>query len=152
MMSENTRSTLEILDNTDVDVVLVDIRDLKEKALQTVTSVKQIRAEAEVILLSSTESIDISMACMREGASDDIIIPFDMETLGKKINDAVERRQSLRQTKKQRNRFFKVFEDIMFAATFAQAGEFDTAREIFSKNEKKKESNKKKSPVGGSSK
>ena len=151
MLSESTHSTLEILDYTDVEVVLVDIRDMKEQALQTVTNVKQIRTDAEVILLSSTECIDISMACMREGASDDIIVPFDMETLEQKINDAVERRHSLLLAKNKRNRFLKVFEDVMFAATFAQAGEFDTAREIFSEKKKKKDNNKKKRR-GGSSK
>ncbi len=121
----------DILRSRNIDVVLLDVRFRKEEAMQDLDSVKRLQPEAEVILLSSTDNIAFSMEGMRRGASDDITVPFDVDTLIGKIREACRRKREKTRCKRRRS-IFSIFEDAMVAATFAQAGEFESAKEIYS--------------------
>jgi DNA-binding NtrC family response regulator len=82
---------------------------------------------------------------MQQGASDDIIVHFDVDQLRKKINSALKRRRAqLKASRK--GTLLNTFQDAMVAATFAQAGEFETAQEIYAESAEK--SNRRKGTVG----
>lgn len=144
---DDEQQALEILSGQEMDVVLLDIRPSQRKnAMAILSSIKKIRPGAEIILIAGAEDIALSMAGMRNGAADDITVPFDIDRLADKIRSASQR--SLAKTgKRQKRSFLKIFEDAMMAATFAQAGEFESARKIDSgefktnKTEKKKDEN-----------
>lgn len=88
--ARNERQLLKVLSEQKVDVVLLDMRypEEGEDALQSLAHVKEFQPDAKVILLSRPENIGLSMEGMRQGASDDITVPFDIETLLVKIEQA----------------------------------------------------------------
>lgn len=134
-ITETPSQALELLGIRKMDVVLLDIRGNNLPAVQFLKELKKIRAGVETILISSIDDVAISIECMREGASDEITVPFDIETLKGKIREAVKRNR-LRQKKKKRPfRLLNGFENAMVAATFAQEGEFDSARRILDKKD-----------------
>ena len=121
---------LEVCSNEDVDLALLDIRKQGDEAMQILSSLKKNRPETEIILLSDQENIAFAMEGMQHGATDDILVPFDLDLFLKKIKRALKRRKArIRASRK--STLLNVFEDAMVAATFAQAGEFDSAREIY---------------------
>lgn len=84
------QGVVQFLSRHDVDVVLLDMRYPQdgEFALKALARVKRLRPFAEVIVLSRSENIGLSMEGMRQGASDDITVPFDFETLVARIEEA----------------------------------------------------------------
>jgi len=121
---------LEVCTNHEVDLALLDIRQQGKDAMQVMARLKKNQPETEVILLIAPENIALAMEGMRQGASDDIIVPFDVDLLRKKISSALKRRRAQLKAR-QRGTLLHAFQDAMVAATFAQAGEFETAQEIY---------------------
>ena len=101
---------LEIPSGTHVDVVLLDARYRGKGTMQALSSVKREQPDAEIILISSPDNIALSMQGMREGASDDITVPFDIDDLVEKVREALTRKRTRSKTKnkhsilKRRNR------------------------------------------------
>ena len=126
----NKFEALEACANHDVDVALLDIRHNGNDTMQVLARLRKSRPETEVILISNAENIALSMAGMQQGATDDIIVPFEINTLTKKVRAALNRIRA-RSRAKRKTSLFSVFEDAMVAATFAEAGELETARKIF---------------------
>jgi len=136
---------LEVCSNHEVDLALLDIRQQGNDAMQVMARLKKNQPGAEVILLIAPENIGLAMEGMQQGASDDIIVPFDVDQLRKKINSALKRRRAqLKASRK--GTLLNTFQDAMVAATFAQAGEFETAQEIYAESAEK--SNRRKGTVG----
>ncbi|MCK5230393.1 MAG: response regulator [Desulfobulbaceae bacterium] len=84
---------LEICSNHEIDLALLDIRQQGNDAMQVLANLKKNQPETEVILLSDPENIALAMEGMRQGASDDITVPFDIDSLRKKIKSALKRRK-----------------------------------------------------------
>ena len=101
---------LEIPSGTHADVVLLDARYRGKGTMQALSSVKREQPDAEIILISSPDNIALSMQGMREGASDDITVPFDIDDLVEKVREALTRKRTRSKTKnkhsilKRRNR------------------------------------------------
>lgn len=112
-----------------IDVILVDVRSHTEEVLQRLSCILGEMPFTETILINSSNNISASMAGMRAGASDELTVPFDTEKLKKVLNAAFGRSRN-RQKNKKRRSLFAVFGEAMSAATFAQAGEFEMARDI----------------------
>jgi DNA-binding NtrC family response regulator len=133
--AETPPQALEILGKRKMDVLLLDVRENNLPAVQFLKELKATSSEVETILISSIDDVAISIECMQEGASDEITVPFDIESLKIKIKEAVKRKKLRQKTKKRKFAFFNNFENAMVAATFAQEGEFDSARSILDKKE-----------------
>ena len=85
---------LEIPSGTHADIVLLDARYKGKGTMQALLSVKREQPDAEIILISSPDNIALSMQGMREGASDDITVPFDVEDLIEKVREALARKKT----------------------------------------------------------
>ncbi|MFA5719318.1 MAG: response regulator [Desulfobulbaceae bacterium] len=144
--AETAAQALELLGRQKMNVVLLDVRGNALPAVPFLKELKATATEVETIVISSIDDVAISIECMQEGASDEITVPFDIESLKGKIKEAV-KRSRLRQKKKRKFAFFDNFENDMVAATFAQMGEFDSARTILDKkkDESKTDDDQKKS-------
>ena len=95
MAARSDQELTEILDNKVIDVVLLDIREYSDAAIQSLTMINQKQPLVQTILISSTENIRQSMAGMKHGASDDITAPCEVVALIAKIREAWGRRQQI---------------------------------------------------------
>jgi len=124
---QSAPETSAMMQSKDIDVVIVNMNDLKANSLQLLNSIKKTGSFAEVITLSVQATIHWSIQCMKLGAFADLVIPFDNEDLVETIREASARKQTREKEKKP---LWQKFEDAMVAAAFAEVGEVDAAREI----------------------
>lgn len=123
------------------EIVLFDIRQADNEGPHPLLAIREKMPAAEIILINRPDNIPLSIAGMQAGAADELIAPFDTSTLKNSISAALGRRKK-RQGKKS---LLQRFGDAMAAATFAQAGEFDTAIAMLdSKEEAPRPSDRKK--------
>jgi DNA-binding NtrC family response regulator len=125
----NKHEALEVCSTQKVDLALLDIRQQGNDAMQVLARLKKNQPESEVILLSDPENISFAMEGMRQGAFDEITVPFEIDSFRKTIESALQRRKA-RQKRSQKSNLLNAFENAMMAATFAEAGEFETAQNI----------------------
>lgn len=128
---EYPQSAVQAAAAGEVDVVLLDVRQQATAMLSRFAAAMRGMTGLEVVLINTPEGINASMEGMRAGASDEVTTPLDAATLHEKIMAAVHRRQKAKKAASRKKRsLWGMLEQTMTAATFAQAGEFDTAREF----------------------
>ena len=88
-----------LLRRHDMDVVLLGLKSLQQQGLAMLRSIKAVRPETEVILLTGTDHLALAIAGMRLGAFDDLLMPFDMQTLLRRIREACTQRRSRQSSK-----------------------------------------------------
>lgn len=116
-----------------LDLVLLDVRSCEDALLAWLGAVKRALPSLEVILLNLPGQVAVSIAAMRAGASAELSAPFDLAALRSAVSDALRRRNA--RLRRARPSLRERFERAMSAATFAQAGEFDTARDLLAGGE-----------------
>jgi DNA-binding NtrC family response regulator len=126
--SDFTRVVPSVATDEQLDLVLLDVRRCEDGLLGWLSAIKQVLPALEVILLNLPGQVAISIAAMRAGASSELSVPFDLATLRSAVSAALRRRKT--RLDHARPSLLERFERAMSAATFAQAGEFDTARNI----------------------
>ncbi len=131
--SDVPRMTPAAAADAQVDVVLLDVRRCDGALLAWLAALKRARPALEVILLNLPGQVTISIAAMRAGASSELSAPFDLATLRGAVSAALRRRR--KHLGAGRPSLLERFQRAMSAATFAQAGEFETAREILAEEE-----------------
>jgi DNA-binding NtrC family response regulator len=124
---QSVPETSAMVRNKDIDVVILNMTDLGADSLQLLNSIRKSGSFAEVITLSVQATIHWSIQCMKLGAFADLVIPFNNEDLVETIREASARKHIREKEKKP---LWRRFEDAMVAATFAEVGEVDAAREI----------------------
>jgi DNA-binding NtrC family response regulator len=110
------------------DLVLVDVRRCEDGLLGWLASLTGALPALEVILLNVPGQVAVSIAAMRAGATGELSAPFDLAALRGAVSAALRRRN--KGLGLARPSLLERFQRAMAAATFAQAGEFDTAREL----------------------
>ncbi len=110
------------------DVVLLDARRCEDALLAGLAALKRAAPGVEVILLTLPGQVATSIAAMRAGASRELPAPFDLGALRDAVSAALRRRR--KRLGARRPSLLERFERAMTAATFAQAGDFETAREL----------------------
>lgn len=124
--SDFTRLTPTLAER--LDLVLLDVRRCEEELLGWLSALKQALPALEVILLNLPGQVPVSIAAMRAGATSELSAPFDLSALRDHVAAALRRRR--KRLDGARPSLLERFHRAMSAATFAQAGEFDTAREL----------------------
>ncbi len=86
------REALEELGEKDYDVVVLDMRMPDLDGIATLTEIKKIAPQTEVILLTGHASLDAAVEAMRLGGYDYLLKPCPVEDLLAKIESAYERK------------------------------------------------------------
>jgi DNA-binding NtrC family response regulator len=117
----------KILERKKIDVVLLGLNGLKRQGLLLLERIKKIRPLTEVIIINTSEYLLLSIEGMKLGAFDDVFLPLNMDSLAERIQEAYRLKKKNEKAKKS---LFRRYQDVMVAATFAEAGEPDIAREL----------------------
>jgi DNA-binding NtrC family response regulator len=128
LTAANLKELEEVCSSRVIDVALLDVRHKNSDPLGMLAVLKQKQPGAQVILVSSQENIVMAMEGMQHGAADEILVPFDVGSLKQKVKAALATKKAMDRNKN-KSSFRRAFENAMVAVTFAQAGEYETARE-----------------------
>lgn len=126
--SDFTRVTPSVAARERLDVVLLDVRRCEDGLLGWLSALKRALPALEIILLTLRGQVATSIAAMSAGASMELSAPFDLAALRSAVSAALHRRR--KRLDAARPSLLERFQRAMSAATFAQAGEFETAREM----------------------
>jgi DNA-binding NtrC family response regulator len=103
LFAEHRIEALKIVKRKNVDVVLLGLKDLKKEGLMILKELKNIRPLTEVITINRSDQITLSIEGMKLGAFDDFIVPFDLESLVRRIREAHQKKKENEKTKKVNN-------------------------------------------------
>ena len=114
-------TALEMVKDEAPDVMVLDLRMPGIDGVEVLRNVKKAHPDVQVIILTGHGSEQDQELCMQLGAFEYHKKPVDIDRLVKSIKGAY--RQKM--------------EDMMVAATFAQAGDFDDADQVIHESDKK---------------
>lgn len=100
LFAEHRIEAIKIVKREKIDVVLLGLKDLKKEGLMILKEVKNIRPLTEIITINSSDQIALSIEGMKLGAFDDFIVPFDLESLVRRIREAHQKKRKLKKQKR----------------------------------------------------
>jgi DNA-binding NtrC family response regulator len=83
---------LEILEETDVDVIILDVKMPEMDGIEALTEVKKRHPLTEVIMLTGHGTVEIAVQGMKLGAFDFLMKPADFRVVREKLNQARQRK------------------------------------------------------------
>lgn len=121
----------------DHDVAIIDLILKETDGITAMSRIKLINPLIECIVLSGQGTLRMAVEAMKQGAFEFLEKPCDQKVVTQIIDEAYARKREqdkriLRAAKK----VYSKLEQAMVSATFAQAGQFDAAKEVL--DEKKK--------------
>jgi two-component system, OmpR family, response regulator len=119
-----------------IDVVLLSLNDLKKEGMAIIKMIKKKHPAVQVITINSGDQISLSIEGMKLGVFDDFLMPLDLDSLVLRIREAYQAKKDAEIVKPS---LLQRCQDIMVAASFAEAGEADMAKEILTKGRNSKE-------------
>ena len=125
-----------ILRKYSIDVVLLSLNDLKKEGMALIKIIKKKHPAVQVITINSGEQISLSIEGMKLGVFDDFLVPLDLDSLVLRIREAYQAKKDAEVVKPS---LLQRCQDIMVAASFAEAGEAEMAKELLTTGRKSKE-------------
>ncbi len=138
--SRQQKDIKRIIKKYPIDVVLMSLNDLRKEGMDLIKMIKKICSAIQIITINSGEQISLSIEGMKLGVFDDFLMPLDIDALISRINEAYKEK---RESEAPRPSIFRRCQDLMVAASFAEAGETDMAKELLAKKHMPKKVNKK---------
>jgi two-component system NtrC family response regulator/two-component system response regulator HydG len=102
--AHDARAGLSLLERTEADIVLTDLRMPGMDGLQLLGRVKEIRPETMVILMTAYGTVKTAVKAMKLGAEDYLGKPIDMEELEVILEKALDKKRLLEETRVLRER------------------------------------------------
>jgi two-component system, OmpR family, response regulator len=122
-----------------IDVILLSLNDLKKEGLVLIKKIKRMRPSVQIITVNSADQISLSIEGMKLGAFDDFLMPLDLDSLILRIRDAYQARKDAGIIK---SSLLRRCQNLMVAASFAEVGEVETAKEMLAEEPNCKETKK----------
>lgn len=120
----NGKEALSAVEEEEPDVIVLDVKMPGMDGIEVLQRVKKAYPHVEVIILTGHGSEQDEQRARELGAFDYLRKPADLETLLGRIQNAFKQRMTK-------------LEQLSMAVTFAEAGEFETAREMMDEEEEK---------------
>src|SRR5438552_4172443 len=102
--AHDARSGLALLEETDADVVLTDLRMPGMDGLELLAKIKEIRPQTMVVLMTAYGTVKTAVKAMKMGAEDYLGKPIDVEELEVVLQKVLEKKRLLEETKVLRDR------------------------------------------------
>ncbi len=118
-----------------IDVVLLSLNDLKNEGMALIKTIKKKHPAVQIITVNSGDQIALSIEGMKLGVFDDFLMPLDLDSLILRIREAYQAKKEAEVTKPS---LFQRYQKLMVAASFAEAGEAETAKKLLEKEPKKR--------------
>lgn len=100
LFAEHQIEAMRIIKSKNIDVVLLGLKALKKEGLMILKEIKTICPLTEVITINSADQIALSIEAMKLGAFDDFIVPFDLESLVRRVCEAYQHKKKNETSKK----------------------------------------------------
>ncbi|MEE4134703.1 MAG: response regulator [Desulforhopalus sp.] len=91
--AESGAKALEILQESRIDVVLLDVKMPGMDGIETLRHIRNLKPLVEVVLLTGHASVDSGIEGMKLGAFDYLMKPIELEPLLEKLADAYEKKR-----------------------------------------------------------
>ncbi|HXY42316.1 MAG TPA: sigma-54 dependent transcriptional regulator, partial [Vicinamibacteria bacterium] len=102
--ANDARGGLSLLEKTEPDVVLTDLRMPGMDGLELLAKIKEIRPETMVILMTAYGTVKTAVKAMKLGAEDYLSKPIDVEELEVVLQKALERKGLMEEARSLRER------------------------------------------------
>ena len=102
--AHDARAGLAVLERTDADVVLTDLRMPGMDGLELLAKIKQMRPETMVIVMTAYGTVKTAVRAMKLGAEDYLSKPIDVEELEVILQRVLEKKRLLEETRFLRER------------------------------------------------
>jgi DNA-binding NtrC family response regulator len=89
LFADNRFEAVTIVREKNIDVVLLSLKDFKREGLIILAEIKDVCPPIEVITISGGDQITLSIEGMKLGVFDDFIVPFEFETLARRMQEAL---------------------------------------------------------------
>jgi len=126
----------QIVKRRNIDVVLLSLNDFQKESMVLIKMIKKVRPAVQVITINSGDEISLSIEGMKLGVFDDLLMPLDLDALILRIQEAFQAKKAAEVVKPS---LLQRCQDIMVAASFAEAGEADMAKELLTARPKPNE-------------
>ena len=98
LFAENRIDAIKIVRRKNIDVALLGLKGLKKEGLMLLKDIKNTGSLTEVITINTSDQIILSIESMKMGAFDDFIVPFDIESLVRRIWEAHQKKKDNEKT------------------------------------------------------
>ena len=128
---------LKEVQDEEYDVAIIDLIMPDTDGITAMHRIKIIRPLMECIVLSGQGTLRMAVESMKQGAFDFLEKPCELKVVTKVIDEAyAKKHEHDNRIRKAAKKVYSRLEQAMVGATFAQAGQFDTVKEIMRKKEK----------------
>lgn len=93
LKTNTTKRARDILDRQTVALVILDIKMPGESGIALLPHIKEQHPETMVIMATATNDVNTAVSCLKMGAYDYLIKPFNLEELAMSVARALERRR-----------------------------------------------------------
>ena len=93
LFAEHQIEAIQMIKSKKIDVVLLGLKELKKEGLMILKEIKTICPLTEVITINRADQIALSIEGMKLGAFDDFIVPFELESLVRRVRDAYQHKK-----------------------------------------------------------
>lgn len=122
----------------DHDVAIIDLILEETDGITAMSKIKLINPLIECIVLSGQGTLRMAVEAMKQGAFEFLEKPCDHKVVTKIIDEAhARKREQDRRILRAAQKVYSRLEQTMVSATYAQAGQFDTAKEVMEEKKKK---------------
>jgi len=128
---------LKAVQDKEYDVAIIDLIMPDTDGITAMHRIKIIRPLMQCIVLSGQGTLQMAVESMKQGAFDFLEKPCEYEVVTQIIDEAYARKHEHdNRIRKAAKKVYLRLEQAMVGATFAQAGQFDTANEIMHEEDK----------------